>query len=206
MSAFARRVVLVAAGAILAAWTAGDGLVRATGSIPGSRPETAVARPASIYALDLELIDQDGRLRALGDLRGRPVVATMLYTACVSVCPTVTTELKKIERRLPDRLRETVTFAVFSLDPGRDTPAALRAFGAGHGLDPDSWQLFAATPAGVRMLSVVLGVNYRPAAGGEIAHSAVVVAIDRDGVVRFRQAGLGRGAGPLLRALEGMGP
>jgi protein SCO1/2 len=197
---------LIAATAILSVWTAGDASLGAVAPPAANGPAPAAAVARSIYALDLDLVDQHGRRRTLNDLRGRPVVATMLYTSCVSVCPTVTAEMKAIERLLPERLRQSVTFAVFSLDPGRDTPQALQAFGAAHGLDPARWQLFAASADGVRLLSVVLGVSYRPDTDGGIAHAAVIVAIDPDGVVRLRQAGLGRDPRPLIAALEGLTP
>jgi formylglycine-generating enzyme required for sulfatase activity len=156
---------------------------------------------ASIYDLDLPLLESDGRARSLADLRGRTTVAAMIYTSCTTVCPSITETLKAIERRLPERDRGHVTFALFSLDPGRDTPAALRTFAAEHHLDGTRWRLFAASENGVRTLAAVLGVKYAAEPSGAIAHSATIVVIDRDGAVRFRQAGLASDLDSLVRGI-----
>jgi cytochrome oxidase Cu insertion factor (SCO1/SenC/PrrC family) len=148
---------------------------------------------ASIFDLDLPLVESDGATRALADLRGRTIVAAMIYTSCTTVCPSITETLKAIERRLPEPDRANVTFALFSLDPGRDTPAALRRFATEHQLDRTRWRLFAASPDGVRTLAAVLGVKYAAEPSGAIAHSATVVVIDRGGLVRVRQAGMSAG-------------
>jgi protein SCO1/2 len=54
----------------------------------------------------------------------------------------------------------------------------------------------------MRTLAAVLGVRFRPDAEGEIAHSAVIVVADGDGVIRRRQVGLGREAAPLVAAVR----
>lgn len=155
----------------------------------------------SIYALDLPFTDQDGRELALADLRGRVMIAAMMYSTCKSVCPRVTEDMKGIERQLSAQDRERVGFVLFSLDPGRDTPAALRAFAEARGLDLGRWRLLAASEDGVRDLAAVLGVKYAAEAGGEIAHSAMIFVIDRDGVVRHRQTGLSQDPRDLIAAL-----
>ncbi len=159
------------------------------------------AAGASIYVLDLALLDQDGRALKLADLRGRPLVAAMMYSSCQSVCPRVTEDMKGIEKQLAEADRERVDFVMFSLDPGRDTPEALRGFAREHGLDPARWRLFAASEEGVRDLAAVLGVKYRKE-NGQFAHSAMIFVIDAGGVVRHRQVGLNQNPGELLTALR----
>lgn len=160
--------------------------------VDASRPApAAVATDAgSIYALDLALVDAAGRTTHLADLRGQTLIAAMMYTSCTSVCPRVTEDMKTIERQLSERDKRDVTFVLFSLDPGRDTPDALRRFSAAHRLDGSRWRLFAESEDGSRELAAVLGVKYRPDQNGDIAHSAMIVVIDRDGIVRHRQLGL----------------
>lgn len=148
-----------------------------------------VADAASIYDLDLVLTDQEGRTVTLGDLRGRPVVASMIYSSCTSVCPRITDDMKRIEQALAGHAGAEVRFVLFSLDPARDTPASLRGFAATHKLAASRWSLLAPSEEGVRELAAVLDVKYKQEAG-EIAHSAVIFLIDRDGVIRHRQLGL----------------
>ena len=44
--------------------------------------------------------------------------------------------------------------------------------------------------------------GHRPDLGGEIAHSAVIVVVDRDGVVRHRQVGVQDDLEPLVAAVS----
>jgi protein SCO1/2 len=164
-------------------------------------PEPAASGP-SIYGLDLPLTDQDGHALVLSDLRGRVWVAAMMYGNCKTVCPRVTEDMKAIEGRLAGAERDGVGFVLFSLDPGRDTPAALREFARSHGLDAARWRLLAASEEGVRDLAAVLGVKYKAEEGGEIAHSAMIFVIDRDGVVTHRQVGVNQDAGELIDAVS----
>ena len=53
----------------------------------------------------------------------------------------------------------------------------------------------------MRDLAAVLGVKYQTEDNGEIAHSATIFIIDRDGVVRHRQQGLNPDSHELIAAL-----
>ena len=167
----------------------------------GSADSTRRAQP-SLYELGFALTDAQGRTRHLAEFRGQPFVASMIYTHCTSVCPRITADLKALDRALPAEVRARTRFLLFSLDPERDTPAALAGFARERGLDPERWTLLAAGPDDMRTLAAVLDVRFRPDAGGEIAHSAVIVVVDREGVIRFRQAGLTGDAAPLVAAVR----
>lgn len=170
---------------------------------PESRA-AAAALEGSLFELGFALTDQDGHEAHLADLRGRPFVASMIYTNCKSVCPRVTADLKRLEEALPSRDRDRVRFVLFSLDPERDSPEALRDFAARHALDASRWTLFATSPDDMRTLAAVLGVRHRPDAGGEIAHSAVIAVVDGEGVVRHRQVGFEEETGPLVSAVRAL--
>jgi protein SCO1 len=165
-------------------------------------PQESAGDDASIFALDVTLVDQDGTRAQLKDLAGHVTVAAMMYTSCTSVCPRVTEDMKAIERQLEPRAKG-VRFVLFSLDPGRDTPQALRRFATDHHLDLARWRLFAASEDGVRDLAAVLGVKYASEPSGDIAHSAIIVVVDRHGVVRHRQLGVGQDPATLLDAVAG---
>ena len=129
------------------------------------------------------------------------MVAAMVYTSCDSVCIMVTEQMKSDERQLAG-VDNDVRYVLFSLDPGRDTPGAMRDFAAAQGLDATRWRLMAAAEDDVRTLAAVLGVRYQPEEGGEIAHSAMVFVIDARGVVRHRQVGVGTDSSELVAAVS----
>ena len=93
----------------------------------------------------------------------------------------VTEDMKGIEKQLSDGDKRGVTFVLFSLDPGRDTPEALRHFGAEHRLDPSHWRLFAMAEDSVRDLAAVLGVKYAAEENvGKRSHSNAELDATRD--------------------------
>lgn len=164
-------------------------------------PAGAVPDDVSIFDLELDLVDQAGVETTLADLGGSPMVAAMVYTSCQDVCILVTEQIKAIERQLAD-VDDEVRYVLFSLDPGRDTPEAMREFARNQKLDLDRWRLLAASEDGVRDLAAVLGVRYQPEENGQIAHSAMIFVIDPAGVVRHRQVGVVQEPGELVRAVR----
>ncbi len=168
---------------------------------PAAPGSAAPGAPPSLFELSFPLTDAEGRRRSLAEFRGRPFVASMVYTSCSSVCPRLTADLKSLERALPPGVRSRTRFVLFSLDPGRDTPAELARFAERHGLDRSRWTLLASGQEDMRTLAAVLGVRFRPDGGGEIAHSATIVVADGRGAIRHRQTGLAGNVQPLVAAL-----
>jgi protein SCO1/2 len=113
--------VLVAAGVLMAC----------------ERPAApAVAPPAALrgvditgadYARTLELTDQFGKRRSLGEFKGKAVVVFFGYTQCPDVCPTTMAELSQAKRLLGAD-GERVQGIFVSVDPERDTPVVLKDY------------------------------------------------------------------------------
>lgn len=141
----------------------------------------------SIYNLEAQWTDQDGKPVTLASLRGTPLVAAMAYTSCKDICPMIVANMMAIEDKTQESAVGNVRFALFSLDPDVDTPARLKAFAKERGLDPAHWTLFHGDDKAVRALAAVLGVRYRRDAGGSFDHSAIISLIDADGTIVFQQ-------------------
>lgn len=80
--------------------------------------------PAGVRAPTFTLRDQDGRPVTMAQYRGRPVVATFLYSHCKDTCPV---EARLIAEAVQE-LRRPVAVLAFSVDPARDTGASVHAF------------------------------------------------------------------------------
>ena len=86
------------------------------------------------YARAFQLPDQNGQPRSLADFKGKVVVVFFGYTQCPDVCPTTMSELATLKQQLgPDGAKVQPVF--ISVDPGRDTPALLKAYLANFGPD-----------------------------------------------------------------------
>ena len=177
-----------------------------SGENGGAEQDAAGHAPAAtgalLTALTGRLTDASGQVRTLAEFRGRPFVASVLYTRCVTVCPRVVAELQRFER---DAARGVpARFILFSLDPAHDTPEALREFAAMHSLDSTRWTLLVPEPALLPPLASALGVAFRPGPDGGIAHSAVIAMVDRAGRVQDRRVGLASDPSQLVAAWRAM--
>jgi protein SCO1/2 len=138
----------------------------------------------SIYQLKTTLTDQNGKQTSLAALRGQPVLITMFYTSCEGVCPMLAVTLKSMEAALTPEERRRLRVAMVSFDPERDTPAALRKFAGLHKIDNTRWLLARAPENTVQELAAVLGIRYRAVSAGMYSHSATIVLLDGEGVIR----------------------
>jgi len=84
----------------------------------------------------------------------------------------------------------TAQFVLFSFDPARDTPSAMRDYAAKKSLPAPQWKLLAADDDATLELAVALGVRFQPIAGGDFAHSNIVFVLDCGGEIIHRQEGL----------------
>src|ERR1700757_2675247 len=82
------------------------------------------------YFPDVPLVTQDGNtVHFYSDLlKGKMVVINFIYTKCADSCPMETAKLAQVQRLLGDRVGRDVFFYSISIDPQRDTPAALKAY------------------------------------------------------------------------------
>lgn len=146
----------------------------------------------SIYQLDVQLVDQNGRARPLAARRGRPQVVTMFYSSCQMVCPMLLDSMAINWNALPPRARGKVDLLAVSFDPARDDVATLHAYAGKRRLDPKTWTLARAEPAQVRSLSNVLGLQYRQLPDGDFNHSSELILLDADGRIVARTERMGR--------------
>ena len=136
---------------------------------------------------EFTLRDTDGQPFDLEQLRGKPLVISMIYTSCHHVCPAITRNLGDTIDVAQEALGEDA-FAVISVgfDWRVDTPERMRQFASGLGLaDTPNWH-FLATDAGVvDQLSDNLGFIFYPSAKG-FDHLSQATVIDADGKI-YRQ-------------------
>ena len=144
----------------------------------------------SVYQLQARMLDQAGRPVQWRGLRGKPRIVTMFYSNCPFMCPLIIETGKGVDRALTPAQRARLGITFVSLDPKRDTPAALAALAAKRKIDP-RWQLLQPRPQDVRAVAGILQVRYRALADGEFNHTSVLVLLDAEGRERARTETMG---------------
>ncbi len=136
---------------------------------------------ASVIGGPFQLVDQEGKQVTEKDMNGKPFLVFFGYTHCPDVCPTTLFEVSEVMRVLgPDANRAGAFF--ISVDPERDTPAAMKDYLASfdprlRGLTGDQKAIEAAEKA-YRVYAKKV-----PTSGGDynMDHTALVYLMDKQG-------------------------
>jgi protein SCO1/2 len=141
------------------------------------RSEAAIGRMVGSHTLT----DSNGAPLALAAYRDKPLVISLVYTSCSSVCPLTTQHLIDAigeARRMfgPDR------FAVLTVgfDARNDTPSRMAQFATAQGVKLDNWRLASADAGTMTALLRELGFSYATVAGG-FDHITQTTIIDSNG-------------------------
>ena len=129
------------------------------------------------------LRDQAGHASGLAAAPGHYVIVTFLYTHCPDVCPVIAGMLNSVLRSAAGRRAHLEVLAV-SVDPKRDTPAAVRRFVREHRLVPAFRYLTGSRAA----LAVVWNAFHIAAVAGPkgtVTHSSFEILIDPAGKERL---------------------
>jgi protein SCO1 len=134
------------------------------------------------------LTDQRGQPFGTRELTGKVWVADFIFTACQEACPLLSQKMAEVGRRARN-LGPDFHLVSISVDPARDTPAALAAYGARYGANPIAWS-FLTGPAEAIEAAVVGGFKVgmgREKTSGEgaadfwqIFHGENLVLVDRE--------------------------
>jgi protein SCO1/2 len=114
------------------------------------------AAPAMLGTLPgFALTDQRGQPFGTRELAGKVWVADFIFTACQQACPMLSEKMAEVGRRARG-LGPDFHLVSISVDPARDTPAALAAYAARYGANPLAWS-FLTGPADAIEAAVVGG-------------------------------------------------
>jgi protein SCO1/2 len=123
-----------------------------------------------------------GRKFSISSVRGRAVFVTFVYTHCPDVCPLIVSELAEAQRELGAQAGRA-RFVAVTIDPGRDTPTAVRAFLAARGAIGRVQYLLGSHTALARVWKA-WHVRILPGGDATLAHTSVVYGLDAGGMIR----------------------
>jgi len=135
---------------------------------------------------DYPLTDAAGRALRLSDLKGRPLVLSMIYTSCYQICPMTVRHLSKVIDKARDTLGEdNFSVAILGFDTQFDSPLAMQQFAKKQGIDDKGWHLLSADADTVSALAKELGFVFFASPNG-FDHIVQATVIDGEGTV-YRQ-------------------
>lgn len=144
-----------------------------------ARAERAVGRTIGDY----HFVDTTGAPLSLGSYRGKPLVISLVYSACSSVCPPTTQHLIDAVNEA-GRVIGLDRFAVLTIgfDARNDTVAHMAQFASIQGIKLSNWRVASGDGATIEALLNDLGFSYRAVAGG-FDHPTQTTILDREGKI-----------------------
>jgi protein SCO1/2 len=144
-----------------------------------ARSEAAIGRTIAGHLLT----EADGRPLPIEEMRGKPLIVSLIYTSCASVCPVTTRRLDDAVEQA-NRVLGADRFNVITIgfDALHDTPRRVAEFAAHQGARGPNWRFASADSATLATLLADLGFSYAAIAGG-FEHIAQTTILDRDGRV-----------------------
>ncbi|MCB1199597.1 MAG: SCO family protein [Leptospiraceae bacterium] len=164
--------------------------------------KAGTASDGSIYDLDNSWKTQENKEVKLSAFKGRPVIISMFYASCESICPRTISNMQGIQKEAQADDKKPVMIAA-SFDSKKDTPEALAKYAEKMKLTGD-WYLLNGSEDSIRTLAVVLGINYEQRKDLEFNHSAVISLLNEQGNVVERIEGLNGSFKPILDTLKGL--
>ena len=170
---FLLGIMFVAASAVAADYDRDTALETSQG---------AIGQPVANRALR----DVDGQTFELEQLRGKPLVISMIFTSCHHVCPTITKNLGSAVDIASEALgADSFSVVTVGFDWAVDTPDRMRLYATERRIDAPNWHFLAGDADSINALSGDLGFLFYPSAKG-FDHLTQTTVIDADGVV-YRQ-------------------
>jgi len=139
------------------------------------------------FGKDFSLLDTDGKVRTLGDFKGKVVVMFFGYTQCPDVCPTTLTEMQQAMALL-GKQSDKVQVIFVTVDPERDTAAILKQYVPAF--DKSFIGLRPADDAALEKVTKDFKIYYRKVPGSSpgsytMDHTAGSYAFDPEGRLRL---------------------
>lgn len=156
----------------------------------------------SIYNLNSELLDQDGKKIYLSSLRGQPVVISMAYTSCAYACPLIISHMQQLEKELEGQGKKKVKFVLVSFDPKKDTPLVIKDYAVKRKLS-SRWSMYTATSdKAPREIANLLSIKYKKMDEMDYDHSFIITVLNSDGVIQGQQIGADKNPKDLAKYIK----
>lgn len=134
---------------------------------------------------EFKYINQDSAWISSADLKGKIWVTDFFFTNCPTICPPMTTNMKRLNI-MTDDLKEHIQFLSFSIDPYRDNPSRMRAYIKEHGIKANNWYFFTGEEEATHQLAKKFfnGAEKDETIPGGFGHTPYFSLVDTKGYIR----------------------
>lgn len=148
---------------------------------------------------DFSLTNQLGQQVSWKGLEGKIVVANFFFTRCPTICPKLTTNMKRLQEgiksseKVGNRHADFIQFLSFSVDPDRDSVHNLKKWADRFQINPENWWLLTGPKKEIYDLSIEhmkLGLVDGKGIDTGFFHTDYMVLIDRNRNIRGYYHGL----------------
>ncbi len=149
---------------------------------------------------NIRLVNQLGDSVGLYDIKNKVIVADFFFTRCPNICPAMTKNMAKLQqsfshynegRKVVDS--SIVRFVSFSIDPERDSVAALKKYADRYKVNHDNWWMLTGPKKTIYDFAfneMKLGVVDGEGIDTSFLHDQRFVLLDKDYTVRGYYNGL----------------
>lgn len=132
-------------------------------------------------------IDQDGDTVTKADMKGKVAVIEYFYTTCKSICPIMNENMDKVYQAF--RNNNDVIILSHTVDPKRDSVAALKAYSMKFDADPRIWKFLTGDKKALydqaRYSYGMSTVDTTTNIDEDFIHTNVFVLVDKEGRLRM---------------------
>ncbi len=131
------------------------------------------------------LKNQEGEIYSHNDLEGKIYAADFFFTYCPSICPKMTTNMKKFANAFKNH--DEVRIVSFTVDPERDTVEKIKKYADKNGIDSKQWNLLTGDKETIYELGVygyLLSAQEDALAPGGFLHSGQFILVDKEKRIR----------------------
>ena len=148
---------------------------------------------------DFELTNQLNEKISWNNMEGKTVVADFFFTHCPTICPKLTENMKRLQQEITnankvgDRNPAFLQLLSFTVDPERDSVAALKKWGDRFEINPQNWWLLTGDKKAIYDLSInhmKLGLVDGKGIDTGFFHTDYMVLIDKNRNIRGYYHGL----------------
>lgn len=136
-----------------------------------------------------EFLNQNGEKITHEDVQGKIFVAEYFFTTCLTICPVMTEEMKRVQERFKGN--QDVKILSFTVDPEQDDVEVMKAYAENHNAVAGQWHFLTGPKEDLYSLARNSFFVLKPAeaknlgdAGSDFIHTNNFVLVDREMRIR----------------------